>query len=406
MRVHDRHLFYCAGPRPGEDLASLKRALAEARAVKARVCPDAPFAVGLRLSIAAAEALDDPYQLSTLRRWLDDHGLYVYALDGVRYHRPAHDRPATVGQIDEPDWLDERRAAFALRLARICAALTPDELGSVTTAPGGLRVGPGQQEHDPQLRRRIAARLRWVARALDRLREGTGKTVMLALELEPNSVLARASEAAAFFRDHLSGGADEPAVRRHLGVCLDACHLAVELEPPQAAIDALQAARVPIARVQLAAALRVPGTAAARAAVARVGDHARRVTQRAGELVRRLPARPADGPAEGVEWLVDLHVPVFLRELGPLRSSQDELCALIAALDRVDCAHLEVETGAWAVLPPAFHREPLDAAIARELLWARERLVASDRRARPISWPVAAPAAARPPPAPSGSRPA
>src|SRR6185436_6108747 len=47
----------------------------------------------------------------------------------------------------------------------------------------------------------------------------------------------------------------EAALRRHLGVCLDACHLAVEHEDPREAIDRLQRAGVRIGKLQLSTGL-------------------------------------------------------------------------------------------------------------------------------------------------------
>ena len=70
---------------------------------------------------------------------------------------------------------------------------------------------------------------------------------MLALEPEPCCMLETVEETVAFFRDHLHGeataavvaeraGLDLAAARealvRHVGVCYDICHGAVEFEEP------------------------------------------------------------------------------------------------------------------------------------------------------------------------------
>ena len=80
---------------------------------------------------------------------------------------------------------------------------------------------------------------------LVRLRATTGRRVALALEPEPCCFLETIAEAVAFFERYLfsaaavarvsdsaglSRDAAATAIREHLGVCLDACHMAVEFE--------------------------------------------------------------------------------------------------------------------------------------------------------------------------------
>ena len=76
------------------------------------------------------------------------------------------------------------------------------------------------------------------------MRKETGKTIVLSLEPEPLTTLETCAEAVAFFEQHVFGGAArqtvedtgvsrnvaEQIVRRHLGLCFDTCHQAVEFE--------------------------------------------------------------------------------------------------------------------------------------------------------------------------------
>ncbi|MBT5810195.1 MAG: hypothetical protein HOI19_07450, partial [Rhodospirillaceae bacterium] len=55
----------------------------------------------------------------------------------------------------------------------------------------------------------------------------------------------------------LGQGDAEEALRRHVGVCLDACHAAVEFETPSDAIGDLRQAGIRIAKLQLSAGLRI-----------------------------------------------------------------------------------------------------------------------------------------------------
>ena len=110
------------------------------------------------------------------------------------------------------------------------------------------------------------------------------------------------------------------ALRRHLGLCLDVCHAAVEFEDPGASLERIDAAGITVAKLQLSSALNVsprrrhrpstcssPSTTASicirRSSARTAGSHA---TPTAGAF-----AALRRGEAGG-EWRVHCHVPVFL----------------------------------------------------------------------------------------------
>ena len=81
---------------------------------------------------------------------------------------------------------------------------------------------------------------------------------------------------------------------------------------------------------------------------------------------------PTDAPRE---WRVHFHVPLFQDRYGSFEGTQvyvTELLRLVRA--RTDCAHFEVETYTWDVLPEEFRRQDIVTAVSRELAWAAERL--------------------------------
>jgi sugar phosphate isomerase/epimerase len=396
------HLTYCTNIHPGETWAEVRRSLAgPVCAVKARVSPDAPFAVGLRLSARAATELGAPGEIEELRAFLAEHQLYVPTLNGFP-HGVFHGA-AVKEAVYLPDWRDPARLAYSDRLAEILAALLPDGLdGTVSTVPGAFRplvAGPTDEA-------RIAENLLRHAAHLHRLRERTGKTVALTLEPEPFCHLETVAEAIAFFEAHLLtraaaarfadlGGASprdaEEAVRRHLGLCLDACHAAVQFEEPAGALDALARAGISVGKIQLSAGLEVDFAAAGGVEARRAlldalrpfaeGVYLHQVVAREGGALRRtldLPeaiAAAERDPGRLETWRIHFHVPIVREALGPFRSTQADLRALLAILRvRPASAHLEVETYTWEVLPAEHRRESIDDAIARELAWARAEL--------------------------------
>jgi sugar phosphate isomerase/epimerase len=395
------HLTYCTNIHAGETWDDVRAVVAtHVRAVKARVCPDRPFGVGLRLSAEAARRLAEPSVLAEFRDELRAAGLYVFTINGFPYG--AFSGTRVKERVYRPDWLEDERLDYSNTLAGILAALLPEGVeGSVSTVPGCFEERGAEGAASP----RVAERLRAHAAYLLRLRARTGSVVTLALEPEPHCLLETSADAAAFFTEHVfspasiadfaattgtDAAAAEAALRRHLGVCLDACHAAVQFETPDESLDRLAAAGVRILKVQVSAGLRVaPPNAAARAAlapfaegvylhqvVARHGSHLRRTLDLPEALAEATRAAAPESDARaGDEWRVHFHVPLFLERLGPFETTQAFLRPLLARLARENiCQHLEVETYTWDVLPEEFRGEPVDEAIARELAWTLEGL--------------------------------
>jgi len=172
------------------------------------------------------------------------------------------------------------------------------------------------------------------------------------------------------------------ALRRHVGVCLDTCHAAVEFEEPAEAVRALRAAGIRIAKMQLSAGLRLRRVdRETLAALARFDDtvYLHQVVQRDGGGLTRwadLPDALRTRAAAG-EWRVHFHVPLFMERLGLFENTQPVLADFLAlqAAEPVT-AHLEVETYTWSVLPEEHRTEDVVSAVARELRWVIDRLTA------------------------------
>lgn len=367
MKVGGAHLTYCTNIHPGESWAEVEANLVRhVASVKAQVSPGAPFGVGLRLSARAAQELAAG-ALPALRRLLATHDLYVFTINGFPYGT-FHGAPVK-DAVYRPDWREAERVAYTDQLADLLAQLLPDGVdGTISTVPGCFRArggGPAVSE--------IAANLRRAAAHCAALERTTGKRITLAIEPEPCCVIETIDEAIALFTEHLRGVS-------HLGLCLDACHAAVEYEDLATAIGKLRAAAIPIAKLQLSAGLRIaPVDAAQRRALARFADavYLHQVVARRGEALTRytdLPEALAD-PAATDEWRVHFHVPIVRAELGAFASTQDFLAELLAIQRRDPLStHLEVETYTWDVLPAELRDTPITDAIAAELRWVLERL--------------------------------
>jgi sugar phosphate isomerase/epimerase len=387
------HLTYCTNIHAGETWDEIfERLKLNLGKFDAEVSPGAALGVGLRLSAIAAETLAEPARLAEFQTFLNDGGYYVFTINGFPYG-PFHGQRVKE-QVYQPDWSFDERLTYTNRLADLLAVLVPDAMeGSVSTVPGTfkpLAAEPGRIDQVTDNLIRHAAHLVEVER-------DTGRMIALALEPEPYCFLETIEETVDYFEHHLFGqearrrlvelcglseGLAEDALRRHLGVCYDVCHAAVEYEDPAGSIEALRAAGIAIPKLQLSAALRIPevhGDTASQLAPFDEPVYLHQAIERRGDrLVRYLDlndALAALDQAIGNEWRVHFHVPIFLDQLEHFSTTQNFLKEILA-LHRANpiSTHLEVETYTWDVLPERYRGADVSAAIARELNWVRKRL--------------------------------
>lgn len=398
MKVADRfHLVYCSNIHPGETWPAVDAALrASLPKIRALLNVDGPLGVGLRLSAAAAATLEHPPTLANFRAFLDDGGYYVPTINGFPYG--AFHGQRVKERVYLPDWREGARVEYSDRLARLLAALLehrPDIEGSVSTVPGAFRSAVASEADVAAM----ASNFLRHAAELTVLRARTGRTITLAIEPEPACFIETTDDAVGFFRRYLfdevriaaiarerGDGLTGEDVRRHLGICFDACHAAVEFEDPEDALTKLSGAGIRVCKVQVSSALQLDGRDAAALASALTpfaeDTYLHQVVERASGRLVRYPDLPdalqavshAD-PREKRDWRVHFHVPIFLRAMNALETTQPYLESVLQLLKRGEISScLEVETYTWDVLPPEYRTVDVCTAIARELTWARSIL--------------------------------
>jgi sugar phosphate isomerase/epimerase len=384
-------LTYCSNIHAGEPWAEVRDAITSALPkVRRHLGVAGPFAIGLRLSARAAEELAQPAALAAFRAFLRDGDYYVPTINGFPFGAFHGERVKE--NVYLPDWRDRRRVDYTNRLADLLATLLSDRgltQGSISTVPGAFKGHMGSPEDAAA----IAVGILEHAGHLVALRKSTGVTIVLAIEPEPACFIETTAEAVGFFKQFLfddgfvrtGSGLTVEDVRRHVGVCFDACHMAVEFEDHAASLDALDRAGIRVPKFQISSALQLsdpsPGSPGRRA-IEKFADgvYLHQVVERSAEGLRRyvdLPEALAGASLNRPEWRVHFHVPVFLRTMGDLETTQPDLEAVLDLVkQRTDAPCLEVETYTWDVLPPEYRTADMSEAIARELSWTRARLEA------------------------------
>ncbi|HKJ56213.1 MAG TPA: metabolite traffic protein EboE [Nitriliruptoraceae bacterium] len=408
MRLDDGlgHLTYSTLVHPADTWADLDDSLRRhLPAVHAKVDPTRPMGVSIRLAAATASTLtDDPVALGALSDFFADQELYVYTANAFPYG--PFKGQSVMEQVYEPDWTTDERVDYTNSVADIMAKLAPtDVTPSIQTAPLAYRPNVVDSAYVERFTHNV---LRVIAHMVG-IERRTGQRVKLAIEPEPHCFLDSTRETVDYFQSHLYGSdairtlaslGDLPlseaagALRRHLGVVFDICHQSVAFEDIPDSLAMLSDNGIPVFKLQEAAALWVEdvdrdSVEALRSFTDTI--YLSQTTERRDDGVTRylhladaIAAWEAD-PNGHREWRTHFHVPVFLDDLGPFRTTRFAVEEALAAHRAEPISdHLEIETYTWDVLPEHLKTGDIVEYVSRELEWVRGHLVGGNRQeARP-----------------------
>lgn len=397
------HLTYCTNIHPGETwekvFANLKQYIPP---LKAKLAPDKPFGIGLRLAAVAARELLQGNTLTKFKSWLSEQDLYVFTLNGFPYGQ--FHWQVVKDQVYAPDWSKQERLDYTLQLTQILAELLPTDVeGSISTLP--LSYKPwfkGNTLMQAPVMLNASLHIAQVVEQMIRIRVEQGKLLHLDLEPEPDGLIENAAEVVDYFQMYLLPIAGEYLTKKlgilpetaeqyildHVRVCYDTCHFAVEYEDPISVLLQFKAAGIQIGKIQISAALQVK--------VPQDIQQRRQIIKRLHPFAestylhqviglthnRRLihyqdleTALPNLENTKDEEWRIHFHVPIFVRDYQLLQSTQDDIVSVLDLLNRHHfCNHLEIETYTWEVLPDEMKLD-LPASIQREYEWILRHLL-------------------------------
>ena len=379
---HGLHLAYCTNIHRGETwdqtFETLKRYTLD---VRKRVCPQDPYAIGLRLGADAARELAQPDVLKAFRHWLDKENCYVFTINGFPYGKFHGTRVKEL--VYQPDWTTPERLEYTNLLFDLLAEIVPEGVeGSVSTVPVSYKELINTDRHVREARKNL-----WKCVAhIEQLSRATGKKLHLGLEPGPLCYLETSEETVKFFEEMRKDHPGDMRLDDHLGVNYDCCHLAVEFENPHEALGRLQQHKIRVSKIHLSSALKVHPTAEAREALAAFTDdiYFHQVVERnsSGELHRyrdlenALAADPSTQPHLPEEWRIHFHVPLHTQPGDHFETTSDHI---EGTLDYVKqhpglCSHFEMETYTWEVLPPELKRRSVVDQLVDEYGWTIRQL--------------------------------
>ena len=392
------HLTYSTLVHPGDTWEEMWASLTNyVPKVKARVCPDKPFGVSLRISNSSAETLiNSPEERNKLKAFLADNDLYLYTVNAFVFG--PFKNQIVKEKVYEPDWRTEERLRYSMNVADILAEVgAPFVNPSIQSPPLGFKP----RVTDASVVEAYAHNVRRMAAHLHRLRERTGRTITLALEPEPYCYLETTAETVEFFTKVLRSeqslqalgtdlgiSAEEARVvlRRHIGTVYDICHQAVEFEDISASLKSLVDNDVPVFKLQEAAAMQMPDVTRETVEALRKWSDSVYLTQtidrRNGKLTRFLNLEDAfaafeKDPTGHREWRTHYHVPVFLESLGDHFKTTRFAIAEALAFHKANplSSQLEIETYTWDVLPAHLKTGDIVDYVTLELEWVQSQLI-------------------------------
>ena len=386
------HLTYCMNIHPGEFWVDQLAAIQEkAVLLRQMIKPDDWFGLGLRIGAqAVADLGEDPGLRRSMLDVFAENQLYAFTVNAFPYGR-FHAGPVKEN-VYAPDWRMPERREYTFDVCDILSEWLPEGVeGSISTVPGSFKPWI----HEPGAVTAMAENLAAIVAYLAAVREDTGKEIHLGLEPEPSCFLETTAETVKFFKEVLwTQGVEEvkrirkcytkdaeAMIRRHLGVCLDTCHVALQFEDPAVALQTYLAEGIRISKVQLSSALATHNSPEALEALRQFAEpvylHQVKGRDRDGKVHSwiDLPGALNDLPKRQDidEVRVHFHVPLFFTQAGPLTSTSGTLCpSFFREIHRRATSHLEIETYTFDVLPESIHPGDLVRSISREYMWVME----------------------------------
>ncbi|MDF1813597.1 MAG: metabolite traffic protein EboE [Verrucomicrobiales bacterium] len=380
---HGIHLGYCTNIHRGESWEETFAGLSQhTDRVRQRVCPDDPYAIGLRLGYDAIYELNsDPARKKEFAKWLDETNSYLFTINGFPYGRFHGGRVKE--QVYAPDWTTTERLDYTNALFDFVVEMAPpgDEV-SVSTLPGSFKEFIKPETAEEQIDA-IVKNLRACSRHIGKLRDRTGRDIHLGLEPEPLGLFENTAESIAFFERLVDKvpSAERESILQNIGINYDTCHFAVEFEDAASSLPTLVSNGLRISKIHLSSALALPPTDENVQRLGTFDDEVylhQTIVQSGGEVSKRfrdipdvMEWYPNHREEAGDEWRVHFHIPLHAGPDGDFGDTTSQISGVLeeVAKDPDLCRHFEMETYTWEVMPASMQSSDVVDQLAAEYDW-------------------------------------
>lgn len=360
-------ITYCSNIHPAESwVDTFSNLRTYIPTVKSAVSPSSLFPIGLRLSNQAAMEIDSAAS-DLFVNWMQQNQTFIPSINGFPFGK--FHSTKIKERVYLPDWRSEERVNYTKKLADLLYNWLPEGVtGSISTVPIGFKNCIGYS--DLSL---IRGNLISVLKHFDRLRQTSGKTVILALEPEPGCFLETTDQLISF----LDSIKIDTELRQMLGICFDCCHHAIGFESPLESFSKLADAQIPIGKIQISSAPSIlnPSNQFLESLIEPTYLHQVAVRDVKGGILRYNDISEAlDNHLKSgdEEWRIHFHIPVFIDNFGFCKTTQHFIQETLPLLD--SSTLLEIETYTWGVLPVEMRGESVTDCIIREIKWLEEQV--------------------------------
>ena len=356
-------LGYCTNVHRGETFQSVISNLNTYSCAVAKKL-EQQIGVGLWLSDTASREAD----ACELKETLQKCNLVVFTMNGFPFSN-FHDE-IVQHRVYEPNWCEQERLDYTLRLASLLASITDNLEAGISTLPLGWGNSAFANED-------AAVMLATCVDNLEDIEQQTSKCIHLDIEAEPGCRLQRSSDICDFINLHFG---DDERIRRYIRVCHDTCHAAIMRETAQECVDNYQNAGLSIGKVQLSSAIKVNFSTEQQGIMDELQlisepRYLHQTTISDGKDVTFFEDLSDIQTHEPTgEWIIHFHVPIHKLHIGLLATTQEDLRESISVLVDIGVSSWEIETYTWDVTPTSLKDGDLVDSISRELKWASKQI--------------------------------
>nr|YP_010478527.1 hypothetical protein N4K87_pgp085 [Chlorobotrys sp.]UVI60832.1 hypothetical protein [Chlorobotrys sp.] len=387
-------LTYCSNIHPGDSWTEIFRNLkANIPILKARLSPTEPFGIGLRLSNKASDELLYNENINIFKTWLTQNNCYVLTINGFVYGDFYNS--SIKEKVYEPDWNTRERADFNLNLINILSKLcVPGKEIGFSTSPLGYKFSLVLSHDDPKdlFKNSFNLYLLELVQKMIDIFEKEGKIIHIDFEPEADCFLETIEDIILFFNKTifqdtatlLSQRLKIPLAKsrdyltRHVRICYDICHQAVQFENHVKNFVNLSQLGIKIGKIQISSALQLKIKQKDKIILTNeinkfkdnIYLHQVVVKTVDGSLkkYRDLP-EAINNMTTNTLWRVHFHLPIFAQNYNKLLSTREDIQDVINFIKKSPITScLEIETYTWEVLPEDLKLDLL-SSIIREYEW-------------------------------------